>query len=97
MILESRLLEEWYRDEDECGACLLILEKQQTAKSKERIDKLAAAQTAVNPFFNAIYCFSSMSNHAPHSSSFLYHSSNMKLLQAHIFCFLFIEKDRLLR
>ena len=50
--------------------------------------KLAAAQTAVNPFFNAIYCFSSMSKHAPHSSSFLYHSSNMKLLQAHIFCLL---------
>ena len=52
------------------------------------LGKLAAAQTAVNPFFNAIYCFSSMSKHAPHSSSFLYHSSNMKLLQAHIFCLL---------
>ena len=67
-------------------------EKQQTAKSKERIDKLAAAQTAVNPFFNAIYCFSSMSKHAPHSSSSLYHPSNMKLLGLHIFCFLFTEK-----
>ena len=68
-------------------------EKQQTAKNKERIDKLAAAQTAVNPFFNAIHCFSSMSKHAPHSSSSLYHPSNMKLLGLHIFCFLFIEKD----
>ena len=67
-------------------------EKQQTAKSKERIDKLAAAQTAVNPFFNAIHCFSSMSKHAPHSSSSLYHPSNMKLLEVHIFCFLFTEK-----
>ena len=67
-------------------------EKQQTAKSKERIDKLAAAQTAVNPFFNAIHCFSSMSKHAPHSSSSLYHPSNMKLLGLHIFCFLFTEK-----
>ena len=66
--------------------------KQQTAKSKERIDKLAAAQTAVNPFFNAIHCFSSMSKHAPHSSSSLYHPSNMKLLEVHIFCFLFTEK-----
>ena len=56
------------------------------------IDKLAAAQTAVNPFFNAIYCFSSMSKHAPHSSSSLYHPSNMKLLEVHIFCFLFTEK-----
>ena len=72
-------------------------EKQQTAKSKERIDKLAAAQTAVNPFFNAIHCFSSMSKHAPHSSSSLYHPSNMKLLEVHIFCFLFIEKDEFLR
>ena len=67
-------------------------EKQQTAKSKERIDKLAAAQTAVNPFFNAIHCFLSMSKHAPHSSSSLYHPSNMKLLEVHIFCFLFTEK-----
>ena len=67
-------------------------EKQQTAKSKERIDKLAATQTVVNPFFNAIYCFSSMSKHAPHSSSSLYHPSNMKLLEVHIFCFLFTEK-----
>ena len=67
-------------------------EKQQTAKSKERIDKLAAAQTAVNPFFNSIYCFLSMSKHAPHSSTSLYPSSNIKLLEAHIFCFLFIEK-----
>ena len=72
-------------------------EKQQTAKSKERIDKLAAAQTAVNPFFNAIHCFLSMSKHAPHSSSSLYHPSNMKLLGLHIFCFLFIEKDEFLR
>ena len=61
MNFEKFMLEGCYRDEDECGASLLILEKQQTAKSKERIDKLAAAQTAVNPFFNAIYCFSSMS------------------------------------
>ena len=68
-------------------------EKQHTAKSKERIDKLAAAQTAVNPFFNAIYCFSSMSKHAPHSSASLYPSSNIKLREAHIFCFLFIEKN----
>ena len=50
------------------------------------------AQTAVNPFFNAIHCFSSMSKHAPHSSSSLYHPSNMKLLEVHIFCFLFTEK-----
>lgn len=34
-----------------------------------------------------------MSKHAPHSSSSLYHPSNMKLLGLHIFCFLFIEKD----
>jgi len=38
-----------------------------------------------------------MSKHAPHSSSFLYHPSNMKLLGLHIFCFLFIEKDEFLR
>ena len=38
-----------------------------------------------------------MSKHAPHSSSSLYHSSNMKLLGPHIFCFLFIEKDEFLR
>ena len=33
-----------------------------------------------------------MSKHAPHSSSSLYHPSNMKLLEVHIFCFLFTEK-----
>ena len=38
-----------------------------------------------------------MSKHAPHSSSSLYHPSNMKLLGLHIFCFLFIEKDEFLR
>ena len=38
-----------------------------------------------------------MSKHAPHSSSSLYHPSNMKLLEVHIFCFLFIEKDEFLR
>ena len=36
--------------------------------------------------------FPSMSKHAPHSSSSLYHPSNMKLLEVHIFCFLFTEK-----
>ena len=41
--------------------------------------------------------FPSMSKHAPHSSSSLYHPSNMKLLEVHIFCFLFIEKDEFLR
>ena len=92
IILESRLLEEWYRNADSGLRILFILEKQQTAKNKERIDKLATAQTAVNPFFNAIHCFSSMSKHAPHSSSSLYHPSNMKLLEVHIFCFLFTEK-----
>ena len=40
----------------------------------------------------SILCFSSMSKHAPHSSSSLYHPSNMKLLEVHIFCFLFTEK-----
>ena len=68
-------------------------EKQQTAKSKERIDKLAAAQTAVNPFFNAIYCFSSMSKHAPHSSSSLPPSSNMTIFRLHSRCFLLIGND----
>ena len=34
IILESRLLEGCYRDEDECGACLLILEKQWIALKK---------------------------------------------------------------
>ena len=48
-------------------------------------------------FFNAINCFSSMSKHATHSSSSLYHPSNMRLLEVHIFCFLFIEKDEFLR
>ena len=38
-----------------------------------------------------------MSKHAPHSSSSLYHPSNMKLLEVHIFCFLFTEKDEFLR
>ena len=33
-----------------------------------------------------------MSKHAPHSSSSPYHPSNMKLLEVHIFCFLFTEK-----
>ena len=33
-----------------------------------------------------------MSKHAPHSSSSLCHPSNMKLLEVHIFCFLFTEK-----
>ena len=28
------MLEGWYRDEDECGACLLILEKQWIALKK---------------------------------------------------------------
>ena len=60
------------------------------------LGKLAAAQTTVNPFFNAFYCFSSMSKYAPHSSSSLYHPSNMKLLGLHIFCFLFTGKDSLL-
>ena len=34
MNFEKFMLEGWYRDEDECGACLLILEKQQIALKK---------------------------------------------------------------
>jgi len=34
MNFEKFMLEEWYRDEDECGACLLILEKQWIALKK---------------------------------------------------------------
>ena len=41
--------------------------------------------------------FQVWAKHATHSSSSLYHPSNMKLLGLHIFCFLFIEKDEFLR
>ena len=41
--------------------------------------------------------FQVWAKHATHSSSSLYHPSNMKLLEVHIFCFLFIEKDEFLR
>ena len=34
MNFEKFMLEGWYWDEDECGACLLILEKQQIALKK---------------------------------------------------------------
>ena len=36
--------------------------------------------------------FQVWAKHATHSSSSLYHPSNMKLLEVHIFCFLFTEK-----
>ena len=45
------MLEDGYRDVDECGACLLILKKQQIAKSKERIDSCLSGSEFVNPFF----------------------------------------------
>lgn len=41
--------------------------------------------------------FQVWAKHATHSSSSLYHPSNMKLLEVHIFCFLFIEKGEFLR
>ena len=44
------MLEGWYRDEDECGACLLILEKQMDCV-KERIDSCLSDSEFVNPFF----------------------------------------------
>jgi len=44
------MLEGWYRDEDECGACLLILGKTMDCV-KERIDSCLSGSEFVNPFF----------------------------------------------
>ena len=60
-------------------------------------NSLPLRQLSILSLLLAVCCFSSMSKHAPHSSSSLYHPSNMKLLEVHIFCFLFIEKDEFLR
>ena len=55
-------------------------------------NSLPLRQLSILSLLLAVYCFSSMSKHAPHSSASLYPPSNMKLLEVHIFCFLFTEK-----
>ena len=44
------MLEDGYRDVDECGACLLILKKTIDCV-KERIDSCLSGSEFVNPFF----------------------------------------------